>query len=289
MSLQDISDLLKTVKRLRAPDGCPWDREQTHQSLRPYLVEEAYEALEVLDQVDSPAVLKKDTVRYALREELGDVLMQVLIHSELASEENAFDFLEVARELNAKLIRRHPHVFGSESEKAASADAAFQKWEEQKAREKAAKGEPGKKGVLDGIPRGLPAIQKAARVIEKVSKVGFQWKNTAGPLDKVEEELQELKSEITAWEKLKAQGDTASAAEARARAEAELGDLLFCVCNLAFFLKIQPEDALRGTLAKFEKRFRFVEEKLAGTGKLPSQSTLEEMDQYWNEAKKSGL
>jgi tetrapyrrole methylase family protein/MazG family protein len=277
MSLSNFEKLVQTVHRLRAPGGCPWDRAQTHQSLRPYLIEEAYEVLDVLDQVATPEDLKKHTP--ALREELGDLLMQVVLHSEMTREAGAFGIDDVVAALDDKLIRRHPHVFGEQ--KADSVETAFQTWEKQKAKEKAANPEA---SVLDGVPRGLPALQKAARVLEKVTKVGFQWEDMQGPLAKVEEELAEMKVEVQALEKIAKSDETAAAAQ-RKKLEAEMGDLFFTLCNVAFLMKVSPEDALRSTLARFESRFRHVERSLKKAGKLPEQSNLEEMDRYWNEAK----
>jgi tetrapyrrole methylase family protein/MazG family protein len=266
MSIDKLAALIETVHRLRAPGGCPWDRAQTHQSLRPYLIEEAYEVLDVLDQVESDSSLKDEGIRGALREELGDLLMQVLLHSEMTKEKGAFDIYDVAQALNDKLVRRHPHVFGEV--KADSEETAFQTWEKQKAKEKAGKKDA---SILDGVPKGLPTLQRASRVIEKVTKVGFQWKDLEGPLEKLEEELGELKAEIRA-------GD-------RAKIEGELGDLLFSLANVSYLMKLNPEDALRSTLRKFERRFKHVEQRLKEMGKTPEQSTLEEMDGFWNEAK----
>lgn len=271
--------LIETVHRLRAPDGCAWDRAQTHQSLRQYLIEEAHEVLDVLDQIHSTEDLKNDSVRGAFREELGDLLMQVLLHSEMASETGAFDIYEVAEGLNEKLIRRHPHVFGEV--KADNAETAFQTWEKTKAKEKAAKSATA--GTLDGLPKGLPSLQRSARVIEKVTKVGFQWADMHGPLAKVEEELAEMKAEVLALEK--APKDSPEAEAARKRLEHEIGDLLFTLANVSYLMKVNPEDALRGTLGRFETRFRHVEKRLRENGKLPEHSTLEEMDRYWDEAK----
>lgn len=274
--LQALQDVIDTVHRLRAPGGCAWDRAQTHQSLRPYLIEEAYETLDVLDQIGSKEDLKRDPILQAFREELGDVLMQVLLHSEMAREEGAFDFVDVARTLNEKLIRRHPHVFGED--KADTEETAFQTWEKQKAKEKAKSGA----GVLDGLPKGLPALQRAARVLEKVTRVGFQWDDMRGPLSKVEEEVREFQDEVRDWEK----AEGAEKEKIRARAQAEFGDVLFTLANVAYLMKISPEDALRGTLARFESRFRHVESRLREQGKTPDQSTLPEMDVFWDEAKR---
>lgn len=265
--------LIQTVHRLRAPGGCPWDREQTHQSLRPYLIEEAYEVLDVLDRIVRPEDLRNESIRLAFREELGDLLMQVVLHSEMTREAGAFDIQDVAAALDEKLVRRHPHVFGDE--KADTADSAFKSWEKQKAKEKALRPDP---STLDGLPKGLPALQRTARVIEKATQVGFQWSDLEGPLAKIDEELAELRAEIQNHKKM-------PSPEAKERIEKELGDLLFSVCNVGHLAGVQPEDALRGTLRRFERRFRFVERGLREQGKRPEDSHLQEMDQLWNEAK----
>jgi len=276
--LQTLIHVIETVHRLRAPGGCPWDRAQTHQTLRRYLIEEAYEVLDVVDQIHTTEDLKKAPIRDHFKEELGDLLMQVLLHSEMTREEGAFDFYDVAAGLADKLIRRHPHVFGDQV--ANSAESALQSWEKEKAKEKAGKSES---SVLDGLPKGLPALQKTARVLEKVTQVGFQWDDMQGPLAKVDEELAELKVEVLALEQEK---DEAKKTEARARLESEMGDLFFTLCNVSYLMKISPEDALRNTLQRFENRFRFVETRLKENGKTPEQSNLAEMDRYWDEAKR---
>lgn len=274
-----IQALIDTVFRLRAPGGCPWDRAQTHESLRPFLIEEAYELLDILDQISSAKDLRRSKkLREDFREELGDVLLQVILHAEMAAQEKIFDIYDVAEALNEKLIRRHPHVFGKEKGKM-GADAAFRNWEREKAKEKLQKKRSGADAsVLSGLPKQLPALQRAARVIEKVTKVGFQWPDMEGPLAKVEEEFRELKAEIQAYER-------APSEPLLRRMEAELGDLLFCVANLGYLLKIQPEQALRGNLDRFERRFRFVESELEQLGKKPADSNLEEMDEFWRKAK----
>lgn len=275
-----LAALVETVFRLRAPGGCPWDRAQTHQTLRPYLIEEAYELLDVIDRIAKDSDLKRDPeLRADFREELGDVLLQVVLHAEMAAQAGAFDIFDVAEALNEKLVRRHPHVFAKTKGK--SADQALAHWEQEKAKEKAAKkarAESTDTSVLSGIPSQLPALQRAARVIEKVTKVGFQWPNLDGPLEKIEEEMRELRAEIRSFER-----DPTEAR--RARIEAELGDLLFCAANLGFLLKVPPEDALRGNLARFERRFRHVERRLAEAGRRPGEASLEEMDRHWREAK----
>ncbi len=281
--IESFSRLISTVHRLRAPGGCPWDQAQTHQSLRPYLIEEAYEVIDVIDQIHSQEDLKNAPLARNFREELGDVLMQVVLHTEMTQEQGAFDIYDVAEALNEKLIRRHPHVFGDIKED--TADNAVKRWEKEKQKEK--KGDP-KASVLSGIPKGLPSLQRSTRVIEKVTRVGFQWADMTGPLAKVEEELGELKEEVLALEKLKNSGspvDTSTEAVLKRRIESELGDLLFTLSNVAYLQKINPEDALRGTLSRFERRFRHVENRLKWQGKTPEQSQLSEMDRYWDEAK----
>lgn len=273
----DFESLVQTIHRLRAPGGCPWDRAQTHHTLRPYVIEEAYEVLDALDRADSPQSLKRDDVRMPLIEELGDLWLQILLHSEIAAETGAFTWRDVARGLKEKMIRRHPHVFGDAT--AASADEALAQWEKNKAAEKAAKAASGETSVLDGLPKGMPALQRAARVIEKVTKVGFQWPDLQGPLSKLDEELGEFKDEVAALEK-DPKNDSL-----RARVSAELGDLLFSLANVAHFLKLQPEDSLRSNLQRFEKRFRHLERRMAAEGFTPESSSLGQMDVYWNEAK----
>jgi tetrapyrrole methylase family protein/MazG family protein len=274
-----LAKVIETVHRLRAPGGCSWDRAQTHQSLRQYLIEEAYEVLDVLDQIHTTDDLKKDKVRLAFQEELGDLLMQVLLHSEMTNEEGAFDIYDVAASLDDKLIRRHPHVFGEM--KADNEETAFQMWEKQKAKEKAANKEA---SILDGVPKGLPSLQRAARVLEKVTKVGFQWDDMQGPLAKVDEELAEMKAEVLELEKLDKKSPEANAV--REKLSGEIGDLFFTLANVAWLMKINPEDSLRSTLVRFESRFKHVERRLKETGKTPEQSNLEEMDRYWDEAKR---
>jgi len=269
--LNSLDKVIETVHKLRAPGGCPWDRAQTHKSLRSHLIEEAYEVLEVLDKIDEDDCIKEENIKAALVEELGDLLMQVLIHSELAAEKNVFDIYEVAEKLNQKLIRRHPHVFGDK--KNISAEQVIQNWEKIKEKEK-----NGEKGILDGLPRNLPALIKAHRTIEKVSKVGFQWKNLSGPWDKLTEEINELQIEVKKYE------ENPSEDQLR-RIESEIGDAIFCLCNIAFFLKVKPEEALRTNLDKFKRRFDFVEKSIKDQGKLLSECELDEMDKYWKKAK----
>lgn len=280
-----VQNVVQTVHRLRAPGGCPWDMKQTHQTLRPYVIEEAYEVLDILDRIDSSERLKQEPeLAASFQEELGDLLMQVLIHSELASETGTLNFASVARALNAKLIHRHPHVFGENAPelKHLDAEGVLQNWEKIKAAEKAKKSSEA--SVLDGLPKSLPSLQRTSRLIDKVTRVGFQWPDLQGPLAKLKEELQEFEAEVN--ELTSASLTPEKQEDQKKHAQAELGDLLFSLCNVAFLLKLDPEDALRGTLSRFESRFRHVERRLREKGKTPQESTLEEMDLYWEEAKK---
>lgn len=283
-TLKAIAQVLKTVQKLRAPDGCPWDREQTHQSLRPYLIEETYETLDVLDQIHSKDDLKNTELKEHFIEEWGDVLLQILLHLEIASEgDPSLTFENVAKKLNEKLIRRHPHVFGETTVK--DANEVVQNWAEIKKAEKqnASKNSPREpstdspqKHLLDTIPQGFPSLLKTMKFIKAVTKVGFQWPDVSGPQEKLKEEVNELNEAIKNQSDLKA-------------IEHELGDVLFSVCNIAHFFKIDPELALRKNLDRFKSRFNFVEDKIKSLGKSLENSTLEEMDHYWNQAKKEQL
>ncbi|MHB9030451.1 MAG: nucleoside triphosphate pyrophosphohydrolase [Candidatus Latescibacterota bacterium] len=256
--MESFNELIAIMKRLLAPGGCPWDREQTHQSLKPYLIEEAYEVIEAIDSGSDEH----------LKEELGDVLLQVVFHAEIAEREARFTIDDVVRGISEKLRRRHPHVFGDASVEDSA--QVLRNWEEIKRKEKREKREGG--SVLDGLPRSLPALIRARRIQEKVSRVGFDWARTEEVLMKVEEELGELKE--------------ASLRNDRAAIEEELGDLLFSVANLARFVSVCPEDALRKTIDKFQRRFQFIERELPKRGKKLGEASLEEMDALWEEVKK---
>lgn len=247
--------LVGVMARLRGPGGCPWDREQTLASLKPYLVEEAYEVLEAIDQGGVEEH----------REELGDLLLQVVFQAELRREEGSFDAADVAHAISDKLVRRHPHVF--EHEGAQEAKEALRHWEQRKAEEK--KG----RSVLGGVPRNLPALLRAQRVGEKASQVGFDWPGIDGPFEKIEEELGELKAAIDS-------GD-------RRAIESELGDVLFSVVNVARFLEVGAEDALRSTTDRFMERFQRVEKELAREGKSVADTPLEALEALWQEAKRA--
>lgn len=271
-----LEEAVATVRALRGEQGCPWDKAQTHESLRRYLLEETYEVLEALD---AHTVNPSPENTAHLKEELGDLLFQVLLHAELAHQAGQFSVHDVAGELSAKLIRRHPHVFGGD--KLNTPEEVLGAWEKTKEKEKP------KESVLDGVPPALPALQRSLKVIEKVSRVGFQWPDLKGPLEKVSEELAELKAEL---DKIGGAITRESARdlppEARRKLEGELGDLLFTISNVAHFLHVNPEDALRTMLGRFEGRFRFVERGAKAQGKTLDSMTLEEMDQLWAEAKK---
>ncbi|WP_020620846.1 nucleoside triphosphate pyrophosphohydrolase [Paenibacillus daejeonensis] len=252
--------LHEIVAILRSPEGCPWDREQTHQSIRKNFIEETYEAIEALDN-DDPV---------HMREEFGDVLLQIMLHSQMEEEVGTFSVYDVIESLNEKLLFRHPHVFGDLG--AENAQQALESWEQMKAEEKRRKGiDPEQQSVLDGIPPDLPALMKAYKLQKKASKVGFDW-DTLGPvLDKIEEELGELRAAI-------AEGTADEQA-------AELGDLLFATVNASRFIDADPEESLARTNRKFLQRFRYIEEKLRIAGRTFDQTDLTEMDRWWEEAK----
>jgi ATP diphosphatase len=259
---RDIGRLLDIMAALRTPKtGCPWDLEQTFATIAPYTIEEAYEVAD--------AIARDDLAD--LEEELGDLLLQVVFHARMAEEQGAFDFGDVVAAITAKLIRRHPHVFG---DKRASDPASVKGlWEEIKAQErqaKAARGKPANEGALAGVPVALPALTRALKLQSKASKVGFDWNDPRAVLHKIREEAGEIEEALN--------GDASTAA-------GEVGDLLFAVVNLARHLHADPEAVLRQTNQKFERRFAAIERALAGRGKAPQEATLAEMDALWDEAK----
>ncbi len=261
---QSITDLLNIMAKLRGPSGCPWDREQTEQSLKKFLIEEAYEALEAIEAGTAEG----------LKEELGDILLQIIFLSRIAEEKGEFDFWDVVHTLAEKLIRRHPHVFpppdqGIEAIKPRNAGEVLKVWGAAKQLEgKYAK----RTSLLDGLPISLPALERARRITQRVSRVGFDWPDIEGVWEKVKEEIAELKK-----------AETESSPE---RVEEELGDLFFTLVNWARFKGISAEEALRKANRRFIQRFRQVELELRRRGKAPEISTLEEMDHIWNETKK---
>ncbi|HZZ69740.1 MAG TPA: nucleoside triphosphate pyrophosphohydrolase [Phenylobacterium sp.] len=257
---QPLDRLLAIMARLRDPaDGCPWDLEQTFETVAPYTVEEAYEVADAIERGDLSD----------LKDELGDLLFQVVFHARMAEEGGAFAFDDVVRAINDKMIRRHQHVFADET----YASLAHQKqgWETLKAAERARKGKAGAASLLDDVPVGLPGLTRAVKLSKRAAGVGFVWPTVQDVVAKLHEEVGELEDEIAA-------GDLDKARE-------ELGDVLFVVANLARTLEVDPEDALRLTNAKFVRRFKYVEAKLAERGKTPDQSDLAEMDALWDEAK----
>ncbi|WP_422013941.1 nucleoside triphosphate pyrophosphohydrolase [Reyranella sp.] len=242
--------------------GCPWDIDQTFRTIAPYTIEEAYEVADAIERDDIPA----------LKEELGDLLLQVVYHSQIASESQAFSFDDVAAAIADKMVDRHPHVFGDMDIR--TADAQTISWEARKAAERAAKGSAeGTAGALDGVARALPALMRAEKIQKRAARVGFDWATIGPVIDKIEEELRELRVELEAG---KVEQDKVSD---------ELGDVLFAVANLARHCKVDPEVALRATNDKFEKRFRHIERRLAESGRKPSDASLEEMEALWQEAK----
>jgi len=252
-----VERLLSIMDRLRGPQGCPWDREQTLRTLRPYVLEETYEVLEAIDVGDPREHCA----------ELGDLLLQIVFQAQLRKEEGAFDFADVANAISDKLVSRHPHVFGDADAK--DADAVLRQWAALKREENRKKG--GGESVLEGVPKEMPALARADRLTEKASRIGFDWPDAAGAREKLAEEIQELDEAI-------ASGD-------RAHVEHELGDALFALANLSRKLDVPPEEALRGTLARFVSRFTHVERELARRGVAHGEATLAEMDAIWDEAK----
>jgi MazG family protein len=257
--LPPMERLLAIMARLRdREDGCPWDLEQTFATIAPYTVEEAYEVADAIERGDLTE----------LKDELGDLLLQVVFHARMAQEQGAFAFDDVARAINDKMVRRHPHVFADETY--ADLDAQKAGWEELKAAERAGKaGKP--QSLLDDVPVGLPAMTRAVKLSKRAAGVGFVWPSVKEVVAKLHEEVGELVAEVDA-------GNLEKARE-------EIGDVLFVVANLARTLDVDPEDALRYTNAKFIRRFQYIERQLAARGKTPDQSDLAEMDALWDEAK----
>ncbi|MBL8706488.1 MAG: nucleoside triphosphate pyrophosphohydrolase [Rhodospirillales bacterium] len=258
-----IDRLIAIMARLRAPvGGCPWDLEQNFATIAPYTIEEAYEVADAIERNDKPG----------LREELGDLLLQVVYHARMAEEEGSFAFDDVATAISDKMVARHPHVFGDKE--VAGAAGQTRMWEEFKARERAAKAKASGKpqSVLDDVPLALPALMRAEKLQKRAARVGFDWPDVRQVLDKLEEEIAELRAEIDQGGKPERVAD-------------EVGDLLFVLANLARHLKVDPETALRGCNAKFERRFNFIEQSLAAQGRAPKDATLEEMEALWLRAK----
>lgn len=253
---ESFDRLVDIMARLRGENGCPWDREQNHKTLKQYLIEEAYEVLDAIDSGDMSH----------LKEELGDLLLQVVFHSQLASERGDFTVDDSIRAICEKLIRRHPHVFAESNAK--TADEVLNQWEAIKRDEK--KDEP-TRGVLHGVPRGMPALLRATRLQKKAKTVGFDWDTTDEAFAKVDEEYHEFREAISENDPKKM--------------EEELGDLLFSLVNVARFIEVNPEEALAKTIQKFTNRFAFIEEKIKESGRKMETASLEEMEELWNRAK----
>ena len=257
-----IDRLLTVMRRLRDTErGCPWDIEQSFATIAPYTIEEAYEVADAIEREDWAA----------LPGELGDLLLQVVYHARMAEERGWFSFADVARAISDKMIRRHPHVFGEAA--ARTVEGQTGAWEVQKAAERAARAEH---GTLAGIPVGLPALTRAAKLTRRAGRVGFDWPDAASVLDKLEEEASELRAEL--------KEDPQSIDHAALKDE--VGDLLFVLANLARKLELDPEDCLRGANRKFERRFGFIEQSLKNEGKNPSDTTLDAMEELWRQAKR---
>jgi MazG family protein len=263
---KNFDELINVMARLRAPGGCPWDREQTYSSLAQYLLEETYETFDAIQEADKTG----DTTN--LREELGDILLQVIFHSTIAAERRDFTIDEVVRGVTQKLVLRHPHVFGDE--KLEKAEDVLNNWDKLKANERKASGkiEKEKDSILDDVTVHFPALLEGLKLSKKAAKVKFDWENTDQIFDKLEEEISELKAAIS-------KNETENIAE-------EIGDLLFVVVNLARKLDVEPETALKKTNRKFRQRFAFIESELKKQSKSLEESDLAEMDKLWNEAKK---
>jgi len=253
-SMREIEKLIEIMAKLRHPEGgCPWDREQDFRSISPYTIEEAYEVDDAIRRGDMQA----------LKQELGDLLFQVVYHARMAEECDEFNFADVAAAINRKMIRRHPHVFGTES--ISNAADQTKAWEEHKAKERNG-------GALSDVPTGLPGLTRAVKLSKRAARVGFDWENAEDVRDKLTEEIEELDHELKAGEKNKI--------------ASELGDVLFALANLARHLDIDPEQALRDSNSKFEQRFGFIEKELGKAGRGPADASLDEMEQLWNRAKK---
>jgi tetrapyrrole methylase family protein / MazG family protein len=258
---EEFARLVELISRLRAPGGCPWDREQTHDSLKPMLLEEAYEVVEAIDDGNDEEFIG----------ELGDLLLQVVFHSQIASEESRFSVAEVIERISSKMVRRHPHVFGEDT--ARTSGEVLRNWEAIKEAELEAKGKRADGSMLDSVSTKLPAVIEAFQMTTKVSRVDFDWPDVSSVLEKLDEEVEELKQAV--------------AGEPKDHQEiyGEVGDLLFVAVNVARLLGIDPESALKASNRKFRRRFRYIEDRLREHGRKPADSDHIEMDALWDEAK----
>jgi len=253
---EQFEKLVEIMARLRAEDGCPWDRQQTHESLKKYLIEETYEAVDAIDAGDLDD----------LRSELGDILLQILFHAQLGKERGIFDIRDVIAGISEKLLRRHPHVFGEVE--VASAEEVLHRWEEIKAGEK---GFEDRESVLDGVPTTLPALSRAMEISKRAAGAGFEWPDIEAVVEKLEEEVGELRDELPSGDK--------------GRIADEIGDLLFTIVNIARWAKVDPEDALRRMIRRFTERFARIEEAARESGRPLEHMTIQEMDAVWDRAK----
>ncbi|MCG6920045.1 MAG: nucleoside triphosphate pyrophosphohydrolase [Acidobacteria bacterium] len=251
---------VELIARLRAPGGCPWDREQTHETVKPMTIEEAYEVAHAIDEKDDDELMG----------ELGDLLLQVVFHANIAEERKAFRLRQIIERVSDKMIRRHPHVFADDG--ASTPGEVLRSWEAIKAKEREARGKDDE-SMLDSVHRGLPAVMEAFQMTTKVSRVGFDWPDADGALGKLDEEVLELRDAVRAEEP-----------DQRAIAD-EVGDLIFVAVNVARLTGVDPESALKAANRKFRRRFRHIEERLGTDGRTPADATLEEMDRLWDEAK----
>jgi len=259
---ENFTKLVELIARLRAPGGCPWDREQTHESLKPMMLEEAYEAVEAIDEGNDEE----------LSGELGDLLLQVVFHSQIATEENRFNVAEVIERIASKMIHRHPHVFGDDI--AHTSDEVLRNWEAIKEAEREEKGKRAEDGsMLDSVSTRLPAVMEAFQMTTKVSRVDFDWPDVASVLEKLDEEVEELKEAI------------GTKPPNHHEVAGEVGDLLFVAVNVARLLGIDPESALKTSNRKFRRRFRYIEDRLRVQGRKPADSDHIEMDALWDDAK----
>ncbi len=250
-----FEELLNIMKRLRSEKGCPWDRAQTIDSLKPFLIEECYEVIDAIEEGDSVKI----------QEELGDLLYQIVFLAQIGQEEGRFDILKILRSISQKMIRRHPHVFSDDS--AENASEVLIKWEKIKKKESDEKKEKGSSSVLNGIPKGLPGITYAHRVQDKASRVGFDWQKIDEVLEKLDEEILEFKKSLKE--------------EDKDRWESELGDILFTVVNIARFLGLEPEGSLRKAATRFVNRFKLMEKMILERGGVLKELNLDELDKYW--------
>ena len=255
-TLNSLSKLIKITDTLMGEDGCPWDKVQTRESLKPYLVEETYEVLEALDENDPEKI----------KDELGDLLYQIIFHSKISSLKGEFDFRDVIDNLSEKMVRRHPHVF--KDGKLRTPDQVIEQWEDIKKKEKNKKNQ---KSILDSIPINLPSLIRAQKIQKKAAKEGFDWERINDVFDKLDEEILEFKEAVLAKKNMDIQS--------------EIGDIIFVITNISKFYKIDAEEALRSTNNKFIKRFHYIEQQLEEKGKTLKDSTLEEMEHYWQESK----